>query len=60
MTTIQPVGQVLIGGNDVWLHAVLGAILLLAALALAARGAPTEPASIRTVTPEDADVDRTS
>lgn len=57
----EGLGLVPIGGNDVWLHAVLGAVLLLAALTLASRGASTvEPARTRTVTPEDADVDRTS
>lgn len=55
-------GLVPLGGNDIWLHAVLGVALLVAALTLASPGGadPVEPARTRTMTPRDADADRAS
>lgn len=46
-------GLVPLGGNDIWLHLVLGAILLVAGLVATSRSASTklEPAPIRTVMP---------
>ncbi len=49
-------GLVPLGGNDIWLHAFLGAALLVAGLTLASRTVGTvAPAGTRTVPPSDAD-----
>lgn len=50
-------GLVPLGGNDIWLHLVLGAILLTTGIVAAARARPSplEPAPIRTVMPPGAE-----
>ncbi len=54
-------GLVPLGGNDIWLHVILGAVLLVAGLALGSRpGADTvEPAGTRTVPPPPGEPDST-
>jgi hypothetical protein len=48
-------GLVPLGGNDIWLHALLGVALLLAGVTLAPASAPkVEPAGTRTVRPPTA------